>query len=136
MSLLGFFAAEYRRAYAFCPTGEGGGIDNSCSPTGEPGGFKKGDILPSDFVYHNTTKDAFEIIQKEGFSQGSFSNQPIDFGGNVWIATRKSNLPDVQSHKVGNRIDYEPGDKLGNNPITPNRLFLVDKRGRVIRQLD
>lgn len=35
MSLLGFFAAEYRRLYAFCPTGEGGGIDNSCSPLGE-----------------------------------------------------------------------------------------------------
>src|SRR6185437_15214626 len=41
MSLLRFFANEYReymqRQYAFCPTGKGGGIDNSCSPTGEPG---------------------------------------------------------------------------------------------------
>lgn len=35
MSLLGFFAEEYKRLYAFCPTGEGGGIDNSCSPTGD-----------------------------------------------------------------------------------------------------
>jgi len=36
---------KYRevKGYAFCPTGEGGGIDNSCSPTGEPGKGKEGE---------------------------------------------------------------------------------------------
>lgn len=40
MSLLRFFANEYAalKDHAFCPTGEGGGIDNSCSPTGGKGG--------------------------------------------------------------------------------------------------
>jgi hypothetical protein len=38
MSLLGFFAAEYRRLYEYCPNGPGGGVDPSCSPTGKAGG--------------------------------------------------------------------------------------------------
>jgi len=50
MSLLRFFANEYReymqRQYAFCPTGSGGGIDNSCSPTGEPGSKH---VLPESY---------------------------------------------------------------------------------------
>jgi hypothetical protein len=35
MSLLGFFAEEYKRLYEYCPTGEGGGIDPTCSPHGD-----------------------------------------------------------------------------------------------------
>jgi hypothetical protein len=38
MSLLGFFAEEYKRLYEYCPNGEGGGVDPTCSPHGSATG--------------------------------------------------------------------------------------------------
>jgi len=57
-------AAELNRSwefatYAFCPTGEGGGIDNSCSPTGETGISERGSksLLPESHAETNAWID-------------------------------------------------------------------------------
>ena len=50
--------------YAFCPTGEGGGIDNSCSPTGENNG------TDSNIVFKGTSVDVVKSIKANGLKRG------------------------------------------------------------------
>lgn len=62
--------------------------------------------------YHNTTKEAWERIQLEGLDAGSFSERPIDFGGDVWIKVRESDIPIHDSlpsqHQYGDVVALEP----------------------------
>ncbi|MDQ3920211.1 MAG: 2'-5' RNA ligase family protein, partial [Acidobacteriota bacterium] len=111
--------------------------------------FKRGQWLPPDFVYHNTSREAVDAIEREGMDQGSFSDRPIKFGGDSWIAVRRGDLPDPQEHTYGNAKAIEPSYEfknydnpddpsaysLGRHTIPADKFYLVDKKGRVIRQL-
>lgn len=87
MSLLGFFAREYRD-YVYCPTGEGGGIDPTCSPTGESRGK-----VPADqkTIWHATPISRLDSIIKEGIVTGKFKNWELwehsGFEKHVFVAT-------------------------------------------------
>ncbi len=104
---------------------------------------QKGEKLGNDYVFHNTNKDALAGIEKEGMSAGSFSDKPIDFGGDSWIAIRRDRLGDFQQQTYGKVTSLEPTWEIGTNPdgtpiyrmISPNDLVLVDKNGKVIRTL-
>jgi hypothetical protein len=62
VSLLRFFANEYRE-FAYCPTGKGGGIDNSCSPTGEVGTKAPWQMNQAEF---NALADKGRIVPATG----------------------------------------------------------------------
>ena len=66
MSLLGFFAEEFRR-YAYCPTGEGGGIDNSCPPSGGNGGGSTGPHHETlSAVMHGVSTGRIDMTKAKG----------------------------------------------------------------------
>jgi len=52
--------------YAFCPTGEGGGIDNSCSPTGEPGKADDQQENARAWIKNAVDSSQFPVKQKNG----------------------------------------------------------------------
>lgn len=98
--------------------------------------------LGKEYVFHNTSKAALDAILTEGMDAGTFSRKPIDFGGDVWIAVKESDLPGYQEHDYGGvpaletnweRREYE-GDKvkLARNVISPDKIIVVDKKGRPI----
>jgi len=89
--------------------------------------------ISKNWVYHNTKSDFLYDIIKEGFVQGSFSDRPIDFGGDVWLAVDKNILPsNIQEHQYGNAIAIElPGGFI----ISPDQLYLATKKGKIIRKL-
>lgn len=99
MSLLRFFANEYReymeRQYAFCPTGKGGGIDNSCSPTGESGVMSvgKGDASPQLI---EKLKERHDWAQEFLDAGGKF-----EADGTVWLYHRTSQPNAEQIAKTG-----------------------------------
>lgn len=108
-----------------------------------PEQIRPGQKLPAEYVYHNTRGEQLREIEEAGFNAGAFSERPIDFGGDVWIAARKADLPNVQTHDYGGVQAFEPNFVSGydaegfpiEQALEPAKLFLVDKRGRVIRQL-
>jgi hypothetical protein len=122
------------------------GVRRGGGPTGRLGGVpapRPGQRLPADYVYHNTKASALADIEQGGLTAGAFSDRPIDFGGDVWVAVRKSDLPDLQTHDYGGVPAHEPNYVTGydadgfpiERPIPPARLYLTDKQGRVIRPL-
>lgn len=105
---------------------------------------KKGDVLSSDYVFHNTSPEAIAAIEKSGMDSGSFSDKPIKFGQKSYIAIKRSDLPGpVQSHSYGDAISHEPQwetgiDAEGNSiraAVPANKIMLVDGKGKVIRAL-
>jgi len=111
-----------------------GALGPPAKPTGT-GMPRPGTKLGPEYVYHNTKSESLAVIEREGFDAGAFSDRPIDFGGDVWIAARKSDLPNVQTHRVGTRTDFETSFE-NMRPLGAEKLLLVDKDGRVIRSLD
>jgi len=91
------------REFAFCPTGEGGGIDNSCSPTGEPGRIDTPELITQDDYGHG--RDITGTLSKPTHNwlqtwQFGFSNRPAG-----------SYIP-VPSGKVVNAMrKYRPSEK-------------------------
>jgi hypothetical protein len=85
--------------------------------------------LGSDYVFHNTHSKDIKSIMEEGLTQGSFSEKPIDYGGDTWIAVKKSDLPNAQVHDVDGVKWYEPAN-LEANPVTGDKIIIVDKKGR------
>lgn len=73
--------------FAFCPTGEGGGIDNSCSPTGE---ISHGEVLNvGDTVIWNTATGSKEEVNYRGKS-----------GNDVVIVTKDGHQISVPAEKI------------------------------------
>jgi len=114
MSLLRKFANEYAalKGHAFCPTGEGGGIDNSCSPTGEPG------------------KSTEPQGQKRAKVGGEIGPNNEWYPGGAFIAT--TDLPKMLKRK----IDKAAGDKIEIEPYKwvvpqPGQMSLMEKLGHV-----
>ena len=105
--------------------------------------------LGSDYVFHNTKREFLPQIEKEGLIAGSFATKPIDFGGDVWIAVRKSDLPlnfdnlALHEHQYGDVVAIEPTWEYGldseNNVLSrvvaPEKLILVNQKGKFIRRL-
>jgi len=112
------------------------------------GGVEQGDVAPGkklgpEWVYHHIKPEDVAIIEREGMQGGSFTPKPgFRFTyGDTWLAVRKSDLMNTQEHQYGKVVAIEPDwsvDKeTGNalNTIPPERIMLVDNRGRVIRPL-
>ncbi len=105
--------------------------------------YKKGDSLPDHFVYHNTRADALKDIEANGLTAGAFSDKPIKFSGDKYIAVDKSDLPDVQSHQYGDTISHETNfvtgyDKNGfpiESSLSPDKIYEVNSKGKVLRRL-
>jgi hypothetical protein len=93
------------------------------------------DIEKDDrWVFHNTKSAYLDEIRQEGLVSGSFAEKPIDFGGDVWLAIKLSDLPgQVGAHEYGGSIAFEWNSK--NGPISPNKLYLATKRGAVKQNL-
>lgn len=97
--------------------------------------------ITSDYVFHNTTLENLELIKKEGMTAGSFSNKPIKFFGDIWLAVKKSDLPKYQVHNYGNYIAYEPNyitgyDKEGfpiEKGIPFNKIVIVNSKGKAVK---
>jgi len=88
----------------------------------------------SQWVYHNTKSEFLEQIKKEGLVQGSFSNKPIDMGGDIWLAIDKKILPTkTQEHQYGSVTAIEPA--WNNFIIEPDKLYLANKRGKILGRL-
>jgi hypothetical protein len=114
--------------------------------------YKKTQINKT-WLYHNTRKEYLDDIKKYGLTAGSFSDKPIDFGGDIWLAVNIKDLPQAEgtpSHSYGNAISYEPsyikknewGEELQDNEgfplessIPPSVIFVADKKGKIIRPL-
>lgn len=63
-------------------------------------------VTPPDWVFHNT--DAADDILRDGMSCGSFSAKPIDFGRSQWVAIRKEDIGQFDSHEYGGTVALEP----------------------------
>jgi hypothetical protein len=91
------------------------------------------------WVYHNTRKENLPGIKETGLEAGSFSNRPINFGGDIWLAVSRSIFPDkTQEHeygrdKKGTIIAIEP--PYGNFIVKPEDLYLADKKGKILGKL-
>ena len=79
--------------------------------------------MVSPLLYHNTSRKFLESIRKSGLTAGSFSDKPIDFGGDVWLAVDQSKLKGAQVHQYGGVKSWEPKYEVG-----------VDKSGYPIRE--
>jgi hypothetical protein len=107
---------------------------------------------PADLVYHNTRSTNLEAIKREGLEAGSFSNKPIDFGGDVWLAVSKADLPKLDEYQYGDATAYDPryeymqyekdenGFCIGEitkarHVIPADKIYVVTKRGRVVSKL-
>lgn len=94
----------------------------------------------NSFVYHNTKRELLPAIAQEGLTAGTFTYRPYSFTGDVWLATEKSNLKNIQEHQYGGDIAIESQweDDFGEqfNIIPPEKLFLVDKKGKIITRMD
>jgi hypothetical protein len=100
--------------------------------------------LGNEYVYHNTEKSFLDGIKKEGLTHGEFSNKPIDVGGDIWLAVKKSDLPGpVREFEYGNVIAYLPKWEMGldkdgypiHTSIPLDKIILVNKKGMVISNL-
>ena len=112
-------------AYAFCPTGEGGGIDNSCSPTGEDAENKN---IESSGFWHGTSISRLEGIIKDGIKAGLFNNFPGprgSMGKDVFVSANKQTavlFGIVVAKDLGEtqfallRIRVPPGVVVGQDP--------------------
>ncbi len=107
----------------------------------------------TQWLYHNTKKEYLDDIKKHGLTAGSFSDKPIDFGGDIWLAINIKDLPQgeqTHSQPYGNVISYEPsyvkkdewGEELQDDegfplevPISPSKIFVADKKGKIIKPL-
>ncbi len=114
---------------------------------------------PVDLVYHNTKSQYLDDIKREGLDAGSFASRPIDFGGDVWLAVSKADLPNYQEHQYGAATALEPAweytkypavyddvqkkevedlsadGELARHNVPADKIFVVTKRGRVIAKL-
>jgi GNAT superfamily N-acetyltransferase len=103
--------------------------------------------LDDSYVFHNTRSSFLPAIESKGLQAGSFADRPIDFGGDIWIAVKKSDLPyklnNLESHSYGEHTAFEPYweqgyDEQGNiitHTVPPEKLLLVNKHGKIIRRL-
>lgn len=91
--------------YAFCPTGEGGGIDNSCSPTGEPGQPAE-DITPIKPGAVPTRRAVVRILT-DSWRQGSLEHGEFDR-----TTVMKPGHIRVWARSVGKRSEREIADLL------------------------
>jgi hypothetical protein len=102
--------------------------------------FPPGAKLPPNYVYHNTWASLLPVIEREGFSQGTFTPKLYAFSGDIWLAVKRDKLVNPQEGKYGPTTAIESvwQDEKGDdtNIIPPNEIYLVDKDGRVIRRLD
>ncbi len=105
------------------------------------------------WLYHNTKREYLDDIKKHGLTAGAFSDRPIDFGGDIWLAINIKDLPQAEqtdSHPYGNVISYEPsyiqknewGEELQDNEgfpleisIPPSKIFIANKKGKIIKPL-
>jgi hypothetical protein len=104
----------------------------------------RGQLLGSDYRFHNAPLEAIEAIRNEGMRAGSFADRPIDMGHSHWLAVHHSDLPGpVQVHTYGEATAYEPQWERGltedgeplRNVIAPEKILRVNSRGRVIGRL-
>lgn len=100
-----------------------------------------GKKLPKEYVYHNLTAESLEAIEREGLKRGDFSKRPINYGfGDRFIAVNKSDLPNPQEFQYGNNVAFSPSweptmDESTWVTIPADKIYEVDKNGKVIRQL-
>jgi hypothetical protein len=97
---------------------------------------------PAGFIYHNTNSILLPEIAREGLAGGSFGARPVDFGGDVWLAVRPEDLRGtVETHQYGGVLAYEPvwDDPIEGAevcpPIPPERIYLANKRGKILGRL-
>ncbi len=87
--------------YEFCPTGEGGGIDPTCSPTGEPGqddwGFSNLERQVGDTVIWNTATGSKEEVNYRGKS-----------GSNIVVVTKGGNQVSIPAENISNLPENHP----------------------------
>lgn len=83
---------------AFCPTGEGGGIDNSCSPHG--GGGEKVEVLTPGRAKRLTIQKAAELLGERGYI---LKNPQTHHDGSDWKTTY-----DVTRLSDGKTIRVDP----------------------------
>lgn len=80
--------------FEFCPTGKGGGVDPTCSPSDDQGGswYDESEVV----AYHGTAEDHLRDILKEGLVTGKFNNWAYQkgFEKNVYVA---KNLGDAMT---------------------------------------
>jgi len=98
--------------------------------------YKIAQLKPqSKWVYHNTKKEFLPAIKTEGLSAGSFSDKPIDFGGDVWLAVERSILPErTQEHNYGKVRAIEPA--WDDFVISSDLIYVSDKKGKIIGNLN
>lgn len=93
----------------------------------------------ANLVFHNTKKDFLGVIKSEGLTAGTFSDRPIDFGGDVWLAVEETILGKTQKHQYGDVMAIEPRweGEQGETVLTvpPEMIFLVNKNGRILGKL-
>jgi hypothetical protein len=84
-------------------------------------------------VYHNTRSENIPSIKAEGLTAGSFSSRPIAAFGDVWLAVSLADLGPVQQHSYGKVTSFETN--LDSSPVPVERVYLSDKRGKIIGRL-
>ena len=91
---------------AFCPTGEGGGQDNSCSPGGGDGGSvplaPPQDLDEAESRFDQVMSEAFKGAKREDGSVASYFSLP---GGRT-VTASLSNTGKVSKPEYGVRIDF------------------------------
>lgn len=99
----------------------------------------------SGWVFHNTSSAHAADILQNGMNAGSFSDRPIAFGGDAWVAVPLDNVGWYSAHSYGNCIAVEPHytRDLNNDPLGKDEDGLpiyrritgavaVDRHGRVV----
>ena len=99
-------------------------------PPGSPRHAPKDDV----YVYHNCWARDLPAIAREGMDAGSFSDRPLDFGRDAWVAVRRRDFPGViEQHQYGDVVAYEP---VYNGAVVPaGSIMLSTRRGRVVGPL-
>ena len=94
----------------------------------------------ANIVYHNTKSEFLPAIKREGLTSGSFSDAPIDFGGDVWLAVDEDLLIDKdisidrQKHQYGGVIALEPKWDSGR-VVRPEDIYMANKWGKILGKL-
>ena len=151
MSLLGFFAREYRD-YVYCPTGEGGGIDPTCSPTGSTG-YKAAPASVADAILKDGLKVGqadigekgrtpsvyFTSKEEDAHKYGFFFGDPTG-GGNTQYAIVEFKIPDsvfkneVKPDEFDRQSEFQNSWRLERD-IPPDwisgiKIYNMDDRGK------
>ena len=92
--------------------------------------------ITDGYVFHNTRSEFLPAIRREGLTAGTFSDRPVAFGGDVWLAVRVSDLPPLASHSYGGRIAYEPRQRVREAEAGPGEGRAAQLQGRPVRPLD